>query len=226
MIRNKLMKLVVTLTVTTVITGFAIGCNDEKDKKVTNNSNITTEDQNTENKSSEETEVKEDEKVENETTTEEKNEVTEVKSEEFAIYSKDVNTDEEIVLGKVSMDDNKTVEEKLQKLSEQLSKSAFSDLPIEFMEITELEGKKVAIFDLKEIGKNAEETDYSKYENTSWFNNYFQGSTGGSITKYTLSKTLLQSDYSGEWIDGIKFTYKGEPIGFEHVESLGNVIYR
>lgn len=231
--RTKVMKIVMILTLTTLVASFAVGCNDNKDDKVSNNSNITTtKSENTDNKATVDSKIVDNETVDDEivdnsssSTTEENNSV-EVESEEFTIYSKDVNTDAEVVLETISMDSIKTLEEKLDILVKELSKEAFDSLPIELVEITEVDGKKVAVFNLEEQGNNVTETDYSKYEGISWFNNHFQGSAGGNITTYTLNKTLLQGDYTGQWIDGVKFLYKGEPIVFEHVESLGNITYR
>lgn len=228
----KVMKIVMVLTLTTLVTSFVVGCNDNKDDKVSNNSNVTTtKSENTDKKvtvESETVDVDVDDEIvdDNSSTTEEENNIVEVQSEGFTMYSKDVNTDAEVALGTISIDSTRTLEEKLDILAKELSKKAFDNLPIELAEITEVDGKKVAVFNLEEQGNNATETDYSKYEGISWFNNHFQGSAGGNITTYTLNKTLLQGDYTGEWIDGVKYLYKGEMIVFEHVESLGNITYR
>lgn len=231
--RTKVMKIVMILTLNTLAASFVVGCNDNKDDKISNNSNITTtKSENTDNKATVDSKIVDNETVDNEivdnnssSTTEENNSVK-VQNEEFTIYSKDVNTDAEVVLGTVSIDSTKTLEEKLDIFAKEVSKEAFDNLPIELAEISEVDGKKVAVFNLEEQGNNATETDYSKYEGTSWFNNHFQGSAGGNITTYTLNKTLLQGEYAGQWIDGVKYLYKGEPIVFEHVESLGNITYR
>lgn len=219
--RKKLIKIAMTIALATLVTGFTVGCSGNENGEALNNSNSISENDNEKNVVSQDVES-----VDTEKTTDEEVIAPKVQSEEFSLYSKDVNTDEEIILGVVSINETKTVEEKLQVLAGQLSKDAFTGLPIEFVEITEIEGKKVATFNLKEVGKNIEETDYSKYDGESWFNNYFQGSTGGTITTYTLNKTLLQKEYSGEWVDGVKYLYKGQPIAFEHVESLGSINYR
>jgi hypothetical protein len=225
--RIKVMKIVMILTLTTIVIGFAVGCNDNN---VSNNSNITTtKNEITDKKVTMDSETVDSDVVDNNVSnnlTEEENSSDIVESEKFTIYSKDVNTDAEVVLGTVSIDSTKTLEEKLNILAKELSNDAFDNLPIELSEITEVDGKKVAVFNLEEQGNNATETDYSKYEGISWFNNHFQGSAGGNITTYTLNKTLLQGDYTGEWIDGVKYLYKGEAIVFEHVESLGNITYR
>lgn len=222
--RTKIMKIAMVLALTTLIAGFTVGCNNAKVDSTINDSNITTESEKTDNEDS--VASTESETVESNNIVEEENEDIEVQNEELTLYSKDVNTDEEVVLGSIIIDETKTVDEKIDTLAQELSKIAFNELPIELVEIAEVDGKKVAVFNLNEEGNNSTESDYSKYEGISWFNNHFQGSTGGNITIYTLNKTLLQGDHTGEWIDGVKFLYKGEPIVFEHVEALGNITYR
>lgn len=219
--RTKLIKIAMIVAITTTVASISFGCKANKDDNVTNNSSVINQGEDTEEKAVQDNKIEDStEVIENES------KAPVVASEEFTLYSKDVNTDEEVVLGTLAIDETKTVDEKLDMLAQQLSKDAFNVLPIKLVEITEVDGKKIAVFNLEEQGKNATESDYSKYEGTSWFNNHFQGSTGGNITKYTLNKTLLQADYTGEWVDGVKFLYKGEPIVFEHVESLGNINYR
>ena len=102
----------------------------------------------------------------------------------------------------------------------------FPSTPIEFVKINNIEGKKVALFNLDELGNNATDITFDKYEGINWINNYFAGSAGGSVTEYTLITTLLQRNYTGEWIDGIEFTYKNSKIEFDHVPALGEVSYR
>ena len=142
------------------------------------------------------------------------------------IYSKDVNTEEPVIVNTIEINSNLSLEEKLDLLAENLSKEVFNDLPIEFVEIKEIDGKKIALFNLNELGENAGDITFDKYQGKNWVNNYFAGSAGGGITEYTLIETLLQRDYSGEWIDGVEFTYKNSNIEFDHVPSLGEVNYR
>ena len=61
-----------------------------------------------------------------------------------------------------------------------------------------------------------------------WRYLYFQGSTGGQFTSYSLRMTFLQPGYSGEWIDAVRFYYEGQPIregDWTHL-SLSGVINR
>ena len=145
---------------------------------------------------------------------------------ELILYSKDVNTEEQIILKKVEVDKNSSIEDKLKTLANELSKNAFDNLPINLIEIKEVDGKKIAFFDLDELEVNSGNKEFNKYEGISWFNNYFVGSAGGSVTEYTLITTLLQTEYTDEWIDGLEFTYKGSKIEFDHVPELSDTIYR
>ena len=135
------------------------------------------------------------------------------------MYSKDVNTDEQVIVGEVEVKEDLSLEEKIEKLSKELSEKAFDNLPIEFVKINDIEGKKIALFNLDELGNNAKDITFDKYEGINWINNYFAGSAGGSVTEYTLITTLLQKNYTGEWIDGIEFTYKNSKIEFDHVPA-------
>ena len=137
------------------------------------------------------------------------------------LYSKDANNGEKIYIGDVEINENDSLKDKLTILANALSKKAFSGLPITLTEIKESNGKKIAIFDLNELGDNVGNTPISQYKGINWYNNYFSGSTGGDITQYTLINNLLQRGYSGEWINGVEFTYKGSKIEFDHVPDLG-----
>lgn len=146
----------------------------------------------------------------------------------FKIYSKDINTDKEIILEEFGFyKEVDTIEKKLNVIASKLSSGEFKILPIELMEIEEIDGKKVATFNLKENEENIGETDLSKYSSPSWANDFFQGSAGGGWTCYTLQTTMLQPDYDGEWIDGVRFLYNGEENKyFQHIEGLDRIKYR
>lgn len=53
-----------------------------------------------------------------------------------------------------------------------------------------------------------------------------QGSTGGQIAEYTLIENVLQREYKGYWIDGVKFTLNGKELQSEHAPGLGKTTYR
>ena len=212
----RLRKILVGIVVSCVAFG-TIGC-AEKNTTTENNSNIVSEDLNNQESN--------DNKEDNVEITDNENNQESIKTIEMMLYSKDVNTDEQVIIGEVEVNEELSLEEKIEKLSEGLSEKAFDNLPIEFVEINNIEGKKVALFNLDELGNNATDITFDKYEGINWINNYFAGSAGGSVTEYTLITTLLQRNYTGEWIDGIEFTYKNSKIEFDHVPALGEVSYR
>ena len=212
----RLRKILAAIVISYVSFG-VVGCT-EKNTSINNNSNIIAE--NLDNKQSN------DEKEENIEKTEDLDNQESIKNIEMILYSKDVNTEEQVVIGTVEIDENLSLEEKIEKLSKELSEKGFDSLPIEFVKINDIEGKKIALFNLNELGNNATDITVDKYEGINWINNYFAGSSGGSITEYTLITTLLQKNYTGEWVDGVEFTYKNSKIEFDHVPNLGEINYR
>lgn len=221
----RLRKILVGIVLSCVTLG-AIGCTQDANniKEDTNilvdNLNKEESSNSTENDNLEETGNVEEDKVED--IEKEPN----IKSMEMILYSKDANTEQEVIIGKVDINENLSLEDKLRTLASNLSEKAFDNLPINLVKINDVNGKKIALFNLDEIGENAKDITFDKYIGVNWINNYFSGSTGGSITEYTLITTLLQNSYNGEWIDGIEFTYKNSRIEFDHVPELTEIIYR
>lgn len=191
------------------------------------NDDVVVEDSNSNNDGANDETVVEDEEENNEqiSNTEENSE-DKSKVEVFKLYSKDAEQGAEINLGEVEINKNESLENKLSKIASVLSEKAFDNLPISLTEIKDIDGKKIAVFNLDEMGNNAGDVQFSDYEGISWYNNFFVGSTGGEITEYTLIRNLLQTEYTGEWIDGVEFTYKGSKIEFDHVPELGEINYR
>lgn len=212
----RLRKILAAIVISCVSFG-VVGC-AEKNTSMDNNSNIVAE--NLDNQQSN------DNKEENIEKTENVDNQKSIKTMEMVLYSKDANTDEQVVIGTIEVDENLSLEEKIEKLSKELSEKVFDSLPIEFVKINDIEGKKIALFNLNELGNNATDITYDKYEGINWINNYFAGSAGGSVTEYTLITTLLQKNYTGEWIDGVEFTYKNSKMEFDHVPGLGEISYR
>ena len=148
------------------------------------------------------------------------------KSNVYPIYSANVNTyDKEVHVG-TYIAENLSLKSKFDAISKTISEVYFDKLPIEVIEITETNGKKIAVINLKESEENQKVTDISRFKGKSWASNYFQGSTGGTMTSICLIETFLQRDYKGQWIDGVKFLYNNKVISFDHVPSLGEVSYR
>jgi len=130
----------------------------------------------------------------------------------LAIYS--VNSDNLKLenSGKLEIDKNKAIKENLQIVANEISKKYFNGLPVVIDKIENTSQGDIAVINLKE----------DKNNNKTWGNNYFQGSAGGSITSKLLKENLLQKEYSGKWIDGIRFTHEGRTIEYQHVEDLNN----
>lgn len=177
------------------------GCTSVDDNfEIDNNNNIVIDDNNDD-------EVYKDNSEDDET----KNEQNEIC---LNISSLDSNTEEKIVLGTLKMDNSKSIEEKLNLLLKEISALKFENAPINLVKVED----NIAYVDLNE----SSDKNY-------WSNTYFQGSTGGSITTYTLIESILQREYNGEWISGVYFTYEGKTdIEFDHVgiDFFGSIIKR
>lgn len=140
--------------------------------------------------------------------------IKETNQVDIQLVTMDVNTSEQIPLGNVSIDKNNDIEENLELVVDKISELKFDDAPIELLKIE----NNIAYIDIRE-------SDDKNY----WSSNYFQGSTGASITSFTLVENILQRNYQGEWIDGIYFSYEGKTdIEFDHLDMdfFGNVISR
>lgn len=148
------------------------------------------------------------------------------KNSTYPIYSADINTYAKEVHFGTYIADNLPLKDKLNALAKTLSEVYFSNLPIEVLEITEVDGKKVAVINLRESEENQKVMDNLEFKGQSWSRNYFQGSTGGAITSVGLIETFLQKDYKGQWVDGAKFLYNNKIIDFDHVPDLSKVSYR
>ncbi len=130
----------------------------------------------------------------------------------LSIYNEDADTMELKEIATIEVNEKSSLEDKLKDLSKSLSEKTFDKLPIEVKSIDTVDGKKIATINL---------TD----SNNEWVQK-FQGSTGGQVTSDSLIETFLQVKAKGEWIDGVKFLYKNEPIEYEHASTLSEVQYR
>lgn len=143
----------------------------------------------------------------------------------FSVHTINVNTDEREIKYYISLEKEKSLKEKIEVIAQKLSEYSFG-LPIELVELKEIEDKKIAIINLKESHYNQKLTNTLDFIGSSWIGNYFQGSAGGSITAYELIETFLQRDYTGQWIDGVKFLYHNEEAEFDHIGNLFQINYR
>jgi hypothetical protein len=133
------------------------------------------------------------------------------------IYTVDGQTDVEGVDFCLAVPQHYTVVEKLKMISDLLMKYKFNDGLIILKKIEYRNGKRIAIIELKETKNNS----------GAWKRLYFQGSSGGHFTTYTLVNTFLQPDYTGPWIDAVEFWYEGKPVSndWDHI-FLHGTTYR
>ncbi|KIL09332.1 hypothetical protein SR42_10235 [Clostridium botulinum] len=147
-------------------------------------------------------------------------------TEAFSIYTEDANSMEIKEISTIELNKNLSLEDKLKQLSKTLSEKVFDKLPIEVKSIETIDGKKIATINLDESAANKGVTSNADLKKPNWTADKLQGSTGGEITENSLLETFLQVKYKGEWIDGVKFLYKNEPIEFEHTPNLSQINYR
>lgn len=107
-------------------------------------------------------------------------------------------------------------DKKLSRLASKMSKHLFSQKKIVLTSIKTEEGKEIAYFDLQD--KEEELTSPNNWHQS------FQGSTGAQTTLASICETLLQKNYKGNWIDGIKLTYNGEYAEFDHI-TFDDIVY-
>ena len=138
--------------------------------------------------------------------------ISNVNSVVFKIYSADDMTGEKLVVDDVRVKEDLSLDEKLTELTAALSKKVFK-LPMVYKGIEDVYGQRIAVIDLMESNKGDADV--------SWKGLYFQGSTGGMMTSVSLTETILQKDYLGDWVDGVKFLYEGKKVEFEHVGLYG-----
>lgn len=144
----------------------------------------------------------------------------------YAVYTANTFTMDKEIYFWMYIPGSQSIKQRLDVLARALSQTNFNNLPIEVMKIEEVDGKRVAVINLKESKENQGFADYSLFKGYSWVQGYFQGSTGGSNTSTSLIETFLQRQYDGEWIDGVKFLYTNGSDWLEHVQELTVVSYR
>lgn len=146
--------------------------------------------------------------------TDKQNEKKNSKTYDAKIISMDPNTSEKKIISDIKIDDNLSMNDKVNIIIKEVSKLQFKNAPIELIKIE----NNIAYINIKEDKVNK-----------LWGNKFFQGSTGASVTTYTIVESLLQRDYKGKWIDGIYITYEGKTnVEFDHidVDFFGSVIKR
>lgn len=138
------------------------------------------------------------------------------------------------------------LEEKLEKLAQTLSE-AYDGLPIVFLGVENSFGDQIAVFDLRESYDidenkevNAEVNNASNRTNNqsnteiglgseiilrSWQSLFDSGRSDLNLICTTLAQSLLQPDYTADWIDGVRILYEGERMPFYNAYSLFPTVY-
>ncbi|MGL4760632.1 MAG: hypothetical protein ACRC6T_11925 [Sarcina sp.] len=105
------------------------------------------------------------------------------------------------------------VAENISEILSVVSDKCFDGKSISLIAIETVGDKKVAVVDLK--GED------------SYWNQRMQGSLGASITEHNLIKNILQEDYEGYWVDGVRFTINGKSVeDTGHIPNLARTTYR
>lgn len=148
----------------------------------------------------------------------------------FPVYGADEEVENIEVNFYIKISDDLMIKEKLKRLVDALSRFKFNYLPIEVVKLKEKSDDKIAVINLEEHQWNKEKDEVPELRGSAgvtWRSDYFQGSTGGQFTTATLTETLLQREYEGDWIDGVEILYQNKPIEqvAQHVPISG-IVYR
>jgi len=140
------------------------------------------------------------------------------------LYTMDIDSFDIYVDSYMEFEKDMNVEQKVKYMCEVVSKYYFNGLKVEFSRFEDLEGQVVAVINLGEL-EDLENSEIVLQYGDTWKSGYFQGSTGGSFTASVLVNNFLQENYSGEWIDGVKFNYENHETGFQHIGDLLDRIF-
>lgn len=129
----------------------------------------------------------------------------------FKITTKNVDykviSEEEIKTVGLGVSDN------IKKILSTISTKYFDGKMLELKTIETVTNKKIAVINLG--------------GDKSYWNQRMQGSVGGEITEYTLIENILQREYKGYWIDGVKFTLDGNQFeATQNSSDLAKTIYK
>ena len=189
-----------------------VGCGENKKEADVENNKPAIEESNDKEKPEETTKTPED-KSEGETTEKPNDKSDEVDKTErvFKIVTK--NVDYKVVNGGEVKTVGLGVAENIKKILDTVSSKYFDGNKIELKTIDTVDNKKIAVINL---------TGDEKY-----WNQKMQGSAGGQITEYTLIENVLQREYKGYWVDGVRFTLNGRQIEDNgHIPELSKTTYR
>lgn len=105
------------------------------------------------------------------------------------------------------------VAENIREILATVSNNYFGGLGIELSTIETINGNRIAVINLT--------------GDESLWHQKMQGSTGGQMTQYTLIENVLQRNYTGYWIHGVRFTLNGQQLqNNDHTPGLSETTYR
>lgn len=165
-----------------------------------------------ENKDKEQTENTQDKKEESKKNLNGQEDKKEEKSEttDFKIYTaKEEDTDKIVEFETIKIKNSASKEEKINQLISALKDDYFKEDAQ--MVLQSIDNNGVATINLVDQQKWAK---------------HFAGSTGGAISQAAIIETLLQRDYQGDWIKGVKVLVDGsDEEVFDHAPFI-DVFYR
>ncbi|MGL4739707.1 MAG: hypothetical protein ACRC41_02760 [Sarcina sp.] len=129
----------------------------------------------------------------------------------FNLYYKDVAQNDIVVSAGQVKTYGLGVADNIREILNTISYKFFNGQLLSLKTIEDVGNKKIAVIDL--VG--------NKWTNT------FQGSAGASAAEYNLITNILQREYNGYWVDGVRFTMNGSTIvDTGHLGEITQTVYR
>jgi len=124
----------------------------------------------------------------------------------------------------VSFPKNQPLEFKVKALLDSISKYNFDSLILEYFSLTENpDSTKSLVVNLKESPTFIIPDSVGTFN--SWYE-IFLGSFGAEKTSVVLSNSILQKEFTGDWIDEVEFYYQNNKISDWDLPALSGVFKR
>ncbi len=181
-----------------------VGCTQESDNVVSNSKGGGSEITNPEREEIEDSKTEDETSdsndsngVNNEDVTENNEEGGGIDEDKFHLYTVDeMDTDKVLNIGDLEIEKQDVLYETVREVCNSLQTHHFKDEDAK-IELKGIDEEGIAIINLV----NGVEGAWDKH---------FAGSTGGYVSQMTIIETLLQRDYKGEWINGLKVLVDGK----------------
>lgn len=141
---------------------------------------------------------------------------TEPKDEVLKIQDTDIENNKVGDIVEKSIEANESLDTKVKTVTKEIMSQWFNGMPYE-VSLKKESGKSIAIINL--IDTKGPQDEMSWYQK-------FQGSEDGITNARRIVNNLLQKDYKGEWISGVKILYNGSDCEFEHAPQLSQINYK